>query len=126
MSAWSSSFSRWVTTTIALPSSVAADAMANAWADRLRQTVLELAAEHPSSASEAVIRVALGEDTWESLPVELRDHFRLASPAVLAEMRGHGLDLSAQPLTLSLDALAAIRQPTLLVSASDSPEACAA
>src|SRR5690606_21003946 len=75
------------------------------------------------SASEAVIRVALGEDTWESLPDELRDHFRLASPAVLAEMRGHGLDLSAQPLTLSLDALAAIRQPTLLVSAEDSPEA---
>ena len=47
--------------------------------------------------------------------------FTSASPTVLSEVRGHGLDLSADPLALSDDDLASLRQPTLLVSATDSP-----
>jgi len=44
------------------------------------------------------------------------------SPAVLAEIRGRGLDLSEDPLVLSDEELAGIAQPTLLVSAEDSPD----
>ncbi len=47
--------------------------------------------------------------------------FTSASPAVLAEVRGHGLDLSMHPLALSNEDLARLQQPTLLVSATDSP-----
>lgn len=104
------------------PAVFTVDAEAAAWADRLRHRVLHHAAADASTASEAVFRVALGDAAWESLPGDLKDLFRAASPAVLAEMRGRGLDLSAQPLTLSVDDLAAIGQPTLLVSSEDSPE----
>ena len=48
--------------------------------------------------------------------------FAAASPAVLAETRGRGLDLSEEPLDLSDGELAGIGQPTLIVSAEDSPE----
>jgi pimeloyl-ACP methyl ester carboxylesterase len=99
------------------------DGEAAAWAVRLRHRVLEHAAGDASSASEALFRVALGDEAWESLPGDLKELFTAASPAVLAEMRGKGLDLSAQPLTFGVDDLAAIRRPTLLVSAEDSPEA---
>lgn len=105
------------------PALFTVDHEAAAWADWLRSSVLERAATDASTASEVVIRVALGDDTWESLPTEVADLFTAASPAVLAEIRGEGLDLSAYPLTLGVDELAAIRQPTLLVSSEDSPEA---
>ena len=105
------------------PALFTVDPQAAAWAERLRHSVLQHAAVAASSASEAVFRVALGDETWESLPDDLKDLFTAASPAVLAEMRGNGLDLSAQPLTLSVDDLAAISQPALLVSSEDSPEA---
>jgi pimeloyl-ACP methyl ester carboxylesterase len=105
------------------PALFTVDTQAAAWAERLRHGVLQHAAVDPSSASETVIRVALGDGAWESLPDDLKDLFTAASPAVLAEVRGTGLDLSAQPLTLSSDDLAAIGQPALLVSSEDSPEA---
>lgn len=41
----------------------------------------------------------------------------------MAELAGRGLDLSADPLELSAEDLAAIDQPTLLVSAEDSAHA---
>ncbi|HVE63020.1 MAG TPA: hypothetical protein VNB94_04380 [Mycobacteriales bacterium] len=44
------------------------------------------------------------------------------SSAVLAEIRGKGLDLSEEPLDVSIEELAGIGQPTLIVSAEDSPE----
>jgi pimeloyl-ACP methyl ester carboxylesterase len=65
--------------------------------------------------------VALGEPAWESLPAEVREVFTAASPAVLAEIRGSGLDLSEEPLELSAEELGGIGQPTLIVSAQDSP-----
>ena len=94
-----------------------------AWAHQLRRAVLAAAAEDPSKASEVVLREALGDEAWESFPVPLREHFTGASPAVLAEVRGRGLDLSPAPLELSEVEAAQIRQPTLIVSAEDSPEA---
>lgn len=97
------------------------DPEAQAWADRLRDQVLEAAATDPRAAAAAVIRVALGDQVWESLPGELRDMFEDTSPAVLAEIRGDGLDLSENLPALGPKELATVRQPSLLVSAEDSP-----
>lgn len=97
------------------------DPEAQAWADRLRRTVLQAAAADPTSAAQAVIQEVLGARTWESFPQELRELFAAASPADLAEIRGRGLDLSGQPLALTDEELAGMTQPTLLVSAEDSP-----
>lgn len=99
------------------------DPEAGLWAVRVRQTLLEAAAEHPSLAAEAVVRDALGGEVWESFPAELKDMFASTSPAVLAEARGHGMDLSEDALELSEEDLAGIHQPTLIVSSEDSPEA---
>lgn len=98
------------------------DPDAAAWAVRLREKVLEAEARRPGLAGEAVIREALGDQGWDSLSRELRELFTAAGPAVLAEIRGRGLDLSEEPLELTHEGLAAMSQPTLLVSAEDSPE----
>jgi pimeloyl-ACP methyl ester carboxylesterase len=98
------------------------DSGATAWADGLRDAVLRAAADDPGRASEVVLREALGDEVWESLPDELASLFADASPAVLAEIRGRGLDLSAEPFRLGDDELAAISQPTLIMSGEDSPE----
>lgn len=100
------------------------DQGAAAWARALRGTVLEAAQSEPEAASEAVIRAALGDDTWSGLPDDLRELFTAASPAVVAEMHASGLDLSDDPLALSAQELTAIACPTLLVSSEQGPEAC--
>lgn len=100
------------------------DPDAGAWARSLRRRVLERAAGQPGLAAESVIREALGDEAWESLPAGLQQMFGGTSQAVLAEILGHGLDLSADALELNEDQLAGIRRPTLIVSAEDSPEAC--
>lgn len=100
------------------------DQGAAAWARALRETVLEAAQSEPEAASEAVIRAALGDDTWSGLPEELRELFTAASPAVVAEMHASGLDLSDDPLALSAQELSSIACPTLLVSSEEGPEAC--
>lgn len=104
------------------PAVFTVDAEAGAWAEQLRARVLQAAAEDPSSASEAVFREALGDGSWESLPEDLQELFAEAGPAVLAEIRGHGLDLSEDPLDLSGQELARMGQPTLIVSSEDSPD----
>lgn len=105
------------------PALFTVDREARAWAERLRARVLQAAADNPSAASEVVVRAALGSQAWESLPGDLKEMFTLASPAVLAEIRGQGLDLSEEPLDLSGNELARIGQPALIVSSEDSPEA---
>jgi len=100
------------------PAMFTVDATAVAWAEALRDKVLRAA---PALASEVVVREALGDPVWASLPVELRELFAAASPAVLAEIRGDGLDLSATPLVLGDAGLAGIGMPTLLVAGEDSP-----
>ncbi|MGH8926444.1 MAG: alpha/beta fold hydrolase [Acidimicrobiia bacterium] len=104
------------------PALFTVDPEADAWAGELRRNVLAAAAEDPAVAAEAVIRLALGDEAWESLPSDLQTLFRAAAPAVLAETRGLGLDLSEQPLRLSVEELAGIEQKALLVSSEDSPE----
>ena len=104
------------------PALFTVEPQAAAWAAQLRRRVMLAAAEYPSSASEVVCREALGDEFWDALPLELRELFTAASPAVLAEIRGRGLDLSEEPLTLSDEELSGIGQPTLIVSSEDSPE----
>lgn len=100
------------------------DPAADAWARDLRRRILAKSAGHPSLAAETAVREALGDEVWESFPDELKDMFAGMGDAVLAEMRGHGLDLSEDALKLDEDDLAGIRRPALIVSAEDSPEAC--
>jgi pimeloyl-ACP methyl ester carboxylesterase len=104
------------------PAVFAVDPATAAWARHLRETVLARAGVQPDAAAQAVFDAALGPAVWESLPAELQEHFAAAGPAVLAEIRGHGLDLSAEPVEFTDADLAAVRQPTLLVSAHDSPD----
>lgn len=97
------------------------DPGAQAWADQLRDQVLEAAAADPRSAAATVIRRALGDQVWEGLPGELQKMFEDTSPAVLAEIRGDGMDLSENLPALGPGELATVGQPALLVSAEDSP-----
>jgi len=106
------------------PALFTVDPVADAWAKKLRSRVLERAAGHNEGHAEAVIRQALGDDVWEAFPEELRQIFAATSPAVLAEIKGHHMDLSEDALQLNEDELAGIRLPALIVSAEDSPEAC--
>ncbi|MDR6417091.1 alpha/beta hydrolase [Pseudarthrobacter sulfonivorans] len=96
------------------------DPDAAAWARNLRQRVLELASGQPGLLAESVIREAAGDAAWEALPAGLREMFAGTSNAVLAEINGHGFDLSDDALELSEEDLAGIRRPTLIVSAEDS------
>lgn len=100
------------------------DPDADAWARNLRLKVLERTAGQPELLAQAIFREVLGAAAWESLPAELQRMFAGTVHAVLAEIKGHGMDLSEDALELDEDALAGIRQPTLIVSAEDSIDAC--
>ena len=100
------------------------DPAADAWARSLRHRLLGRSAGTPGLLSETVIRDGLGDSAWESLPDGIRQMLAGTSHAALAEMKGHGLDLSEDALELGEDELAGIRQPALILSAEDSPEAC--
>lgn len=97
------------------------DAEAAEWGRRVRDNVLTEAEDDPDSASEALFRHGLGPRLWESFPAGLRQLFAADSPAVLAELRGRGFDLSGEPAVLCPDRLRALDLPVLLVSAADSP-----
>jgi pimeloyl-ACP methyl ester carboxylesterase len=100
------------------------DPDADAWARSLRLRVLERSAGQANRAAEAVIRDALGDAAWESFPEKNKQMLANTGPAVLAEIKGHGMDLSDNALELDEDELAGIRRPTLIVTAEDSIEPC--
>lgn len=103
------------------PALLTVDGDTRAWAAQLRAKVLEAAGEDPARAAEAVVRGALGDDAWDRMDSGVRELLRAGSRAVLAEIHGRGLDLSAEPLELSDADLAGIDVPALLVSAAGSP-----
>jgi pimeloyl-ACP methyl ester carboxylesterase len=70
------------------------DPDADAWARSVRLKVLERSAGQPGLLAETVIREALGDGTWESLSDELKQMLAGTSHAVLAEIKGHRMDLS--------------------------------
>ncbi|RNL52976.1 alpha/beta hydrolase [Arthrobacter oryzae] len=106
------------------PALLTIDPAAASWARSLRRTVLERSEGRTVQLAEIMLREALGDAVWESLSNKLQKMFESTGAAVLAEINGHGMDLSEDALELSEAELAAIRQPTLIVSAENSPEAC--
>jgi len=90
-------------------------------ADRIRRQVLDVASQDPTRVAETAVRASHGDRFWDALPPDVKEHFSEASPAVLAEIRGRGLDLSEEPRIFTAHELAAVGQPALLVSAQDSP-----
>jgi pimeloyl-ACP methyl ester carboxylesterase len=98
------------------PAMFSLDPAAMAWAQRHADRVLEAGARDVSSVAEIHLRPVVGDEAWESFPTELKEMFIDSGAAILAEMRGGLLDLTAREL-------AEIDQPTLVVSAKDSPEA---
>lgn len=105
------------------PAVFSLDPDAAKWADTLRSSLLGAVRADPSMAAERLMRDALGDRAWESWPAELREMLAATSPAVLAELRGQGLDLSDEPLELSPEDLARINTPALIISSADSSEA---
>lgn len=93
---------------------------AQEWATRLRRAVLAAAARDEAEAARTMFDHALGPELWHGLPAEAREVFTAGSPALLAEMRGHGLDLSADPFHPTDEQLHAVRVPVLVVSGEDS------
>lgn len=89
-------------------------AEADAWSASISAKLERAAAERGTDAvGETLITEVLGE--WEGLPEELRAMFTANGPAILAEARGG-------ELAVDLAELARLRVPTLVVSATDSPE----
>jgi pimeloyl-ACP methyl ester carboxylesterase len=84
--------------------------MAREWIEDLTQRALAVAAGAPDTVAEVVVRDALGDAAWDAFPDEVKRMLIANGPAVLAELRGGGLEVDAA-------ALAAIKQPTLLVAA---------
>jgi pimeloyl-ACP methyl ester carboxylesterase len=81
----------------------------DAWFDGLRTTAENVPAEQ---VGEVVMREVFG--AWEELPDEWRDVFTANGRALLAELRGGE--------RTDTERLGALRVPTLVVTASDSPE----
>ncbi|MBD8868785.1 alpha/beta fold hydrolase [Nocardioides donggukensis] len=106
------------------PAIFSLDPRAATWAAGVRERLLEHVALGVTPVAEAMIREALGDETWLSFPEPLRDLLVGTGPAVLAEVRGSGFDLSGSPLTLEEEDLAALTPPTLVVSSEDGPQAC--
>jgi pimeloyl-ACP methyl ester carboxylesterase len=88
------------------------DPEAKRWEDNLNA---QLRAAEPERVGETLIEAALGLGGWKTLPAEARELFTANGPAILAEVEGLNADLDEE-------ALSAIEQPTLLVSAAESPE----
>jgi len=85
-----------------------------AWARALGERLGEVAEQQGVDAvGEAMIEEALGADTWQVLPENLRRLFTDNGPAVLAEQRGDYVQADAA-------AFAAVEQPVLLVAAAGS------
>lgn len=86
-----------------------------AWLEPVTAKVVAAAANDVSTVAEVFLREVLGDETWEAFSERLKDMFKGNGPAILAELRGG-------PLDLTQDQFAEVDQPTLMVSAEDSPE----
>ena len=87
-----------------------------AWVDALADRLRRVAARDGIDAvAEALIREVAGKDAWRSLPDRLREMLTGNGAAILAELEGEWW------LQADAAALATIQQPTLLVTAADSP-----
>ena len=83
------------------------------WVAALHERIFAAAAVDPGTVGETMLRGVVGEDGWEALPEPVRDVFTANGPAIVAEERGGFLDVTVEQL-------ATIAQPTLLVAGRDS------
>lgn len=102
------------------PAVLAIHPEAQAWASQVREDVLTRVGDDPRSAARTVLELALGRGTWDAFPEEVQELFATGGAAVLAEMRGRGLDLSEQPWLPSAVELGSVSQPTLVLSGESS------
>jgi pimeloyl-ACP methyl ester carboxylesterase len=91
---------------------------ATRWAAELEERVFAAAEVDISTVAETFLRSVAGDVTWEGLPEPAKDMFTGNGPAIVAELRGGYLDVSAAEL-------GTIAKPTLLVAGKDSPPAFA-
>jgi len=89
-----------------------------AWVAELDEQIFAAAERDVRTVGETLLRGVLGDEGWERLPEPVRQVFTDNGPAIVAEERGGLLDVTVEQL-------ATIRQPTLLVAARDSPPALA-
>jgi pimeloyl-ACP methyl ester carboxylesterase len=87
---------------------------ATRWMADVEEQVLAAAETDMSTVAETLIRVVLGDGTWEGFPEPAKQMFIDNGPAIVAEFRGGVLDVNAE-------LLGAIVQPTLVVRGADSP-----
>jgi pimeloyl-ACP methyl ester carboxylesterase len=97
------------------PAMLTLDPEGKDWLDALRRRALQAGANDVSSVARVFLQDVVGAEVWESFSEELKDMFAGNGPAILAELRGRSLELSGHEL-------AEVDQPTLMVSAKDSPE----
>lgn len=83
------------------------------WLARLHEKIVAAAEAGSDRVGEAFLRSVLGDAGWEGLPEHVKQVFIANGPAILAEERGGLLDVSVEQL-------AALAQPTLVVGARDS------
>jgi esterase len=84
------------------------------WIAGLHERIFAAAEADPGTVGETMLRSVVGDDGWEALPEPVRDVFAANGPAIVAEERAGLFDVSVEQL-------ATIAQPTLLVAGSDSP-----
>jgi pimeloyl-ACP methyl ester carboxylesterase len=99
---------------------------ARRWARELREQVLAFEGAAVDTVVHRMFDLALGPEFWESLPEAARAVFAAGGTAMLAEMRGAGLDLSAEPFSPGPEELARVRLPTLVLSGDASYDAAMA
>jgi esterase len=97
------------------PASLSLTSEGRAWLQPVVDKVVAAGAADISSVAEVFIKEVVDAETWAAFPEEIKDMLRENGPAILAELRGGPLDLTMQEL-------GEIKQPTLMVSANDSPE----
>ena len=86
------------------------------WDAELKQQVFAAAEVDMSTVAETFLRAVLGDAAWEGFPEPAKRMFTGNGPAIVAELRGGLLDVSAGEL-------GTIVQPTLLVAGKDSAPA---
>jgi esterase len=86
------------------------------WAADLEERVFAAAEVDMSTVAETFLRSVAGDATWEGFPEPAKQMFTGNGPAIVAELRGGYLDVSAEQL-------GTITHPTLLVAGKDSPPA---
>jgi pimeloyl-ACP methyl ester carboxylesterase len=83
------------------------------WVADLEQELFAAAEEDMTSVAKTLIRGVAGDGAWEGFPEEARQIFTDNGPAIVAELRGGLLQVSAEELR-------SITQPTLLVGGKNS------